>query len=211
MLPLVTPGVRHQVELLQNDPDLNSLWRIQFNKEAQGTSYNESLHSSLRLLKPMKSTKTNYATLSMMVGIAMLKHNTRQCFGKNTGIFNIYYSIQYETKQNVLKANIASAFQELPIFQCSIVSIASFDEVDSSYENMMNLGFLSKQRSKDPWNAADVKILKKALLDLHNGVEKPQQKDLFYWLAHYKFHDRKTAKQIKWMVNQQIRQMEEKV
>ena len=75
--PIVTPNVRHQVELLQQDPDLDCLWRIRFHKEVQGTSYNESLHSTLRIIKPLKTTGTTYATLLMMVGIAIFRHNTR--------------------------------------------------------------------------------------------------------------------------------------
>ena len=80
-------------------------------------------------------------------------------------------------------------------------------EVDSTYENMVQLGFMPKQRTTDIWDASDIKILQRAVADLKRGVEKPQVKDLYYWLSHYKFHDAKISKQVKWMVNQQIRNL----
>ena len=86
---IITDNVIHHVNLLQKNPNLDALWNIRyFSQEGKqgtyyiscniaGTTYNESLHSSLSAAKPAKSSRMSLSYLEMMLGIFVLNYNFR--------------------------------------------------------------------------------------------------------------------------------------
>jgi len=96
--------VKHQVALLQQQPDATALWNIRYFTQfgAQGTCSNEALHSILSVIKPGKATKFSFETLQMNTGIAILNYNSR--FAINP-VFKLNFKDFFQKYTRKLEAN----------------------------------------------------------------------------------------------------------
>jgi len=104
-------------------------------------------------------------------------------------------------------------------FPTTIYMIKSTNLINYNYNNLIEMKFSPKYSVKDAWSKEETTTLIKALKDIKSGsillfiieiifyLENviPQVKNLYYFLSHYILHDRKSAKQVEFMMNQLIR------
>jgi hypothetical protein len=87
----------------------------------------------------------------------------------------------------------------------SITSLNSHNQPVSSFQDLSDRGFHPKYSTNDPWTPEEMKILRNAIIALTEGRIQPQVKSWSYYIAHYEFHDKKSADQVEHMIQQQIR------
>ena len=115
--------------------------------------------------------------------------------------------MQFQTRKEYFRDKIITSLSGEHFFKSPVVFLNSYKQYHSSYEDMKTIGFLPKQRKKDPWDKADITKLKVALEEIASNKVQIVQKDHYYYISHYIFHDTKSPTQIEWMVNQQIRRI----
>jgi hypothetical protein len=76
--PIISDAVKKQVKLLQEQPNLDSLFFIgkYIHLGVSGTGFNESLHSMFSRKLSHTTTRSCYEIIEMNLGLMILNHNT---------------------------------------------------------------------------------------------------------------------------------------
>ena len=135
----------------------------------------------------------------------MLEHYSTNTI-KGTNCWYNIDKIERKLAQHQLSEQIHTAI-ESEAFANSITFLESFENQGSTYEDMVEKGFVAKNKKDSAWTKEEVKKLKEVCVDIQNKKIQPQVKDMVYYISHYTFHGTKSRTEIEGMINKQIRML----